>query len=213
MMQTNQKRILLLDDKTNHIRGCGFTFMKYLNPQLCDYIHFVSSPNEIAHFENEKCFLKIEISDYVIFIFHNSYNDSLFTGTEQALLREIFGKKMIGFSGDGQIEEVNSVTSRELIYSRLEEILVYYHITGQMDLKAFFNPNAKLQNGLLDDMIEILVGQEKSGFLESKELKIWSQIKGSDLEKLKKNLSILTEEEIVDRIENNWRTQEIIWNI
>lgn len=212
-MPTKQKKILLLDDKTNHVRGCGFAFMKDLNPQLSEYIHFVSNPNDIADFQNETCVMKIEISNYIFFLFHDSYRDGLFTGTEQALLREKFGRNMIGFSGEGQIEDVNNFTSRELIFSRLEEILAYYHITGQMDLKAFFNSNARLQNGLLDDMIEVLVGQEKSGFLESKELEIWSHIKGGDLEKLKTNLSALTEEEIVDRIENSWKTQEIIWNI
>lgn len=213
MMPINFKKILLLDDKLNHVKGCGFNFIENLAPQLSKYIHFVSNPNDIADFQDEKCVLKIEMSDYILFLFHDSYKDNLFTGTEQALLREIFGKNMIGFSGEGQIEEVNNFTSRELIFSRLKEVLVYYHFTGQMGLKAFFNPNAKLQNGLLDDMIEILIGQEKSGFLESKELIIWSHIKGSDLEKLKTNLSALTEEEILDRIENNWRTQEIIWNI
>lgn len=213
MMPINSKKILLLDDKINHVRGCGFAFVKELDEQLLEYIHFVSNPNEIAEFDNETCTLKIEISEYICLLFHNSFNDGLFTGTEQDLLREKFGKMMIGFSGDGQIEEIKSSTSRELVFSRLKDILIAYRHIGKIDLKALYNPYTKLQNKLLDDLNEVLVNQEKSGFLESKELKIWSHIKGSELEKLKANLSGLTEEEIIDRIENNWRTQEIIWNI
>jgi hypothetical protein len=213
MMPINLKKILLLDDKPHHVKGCGVNFIEKLVPQLSEYIHFVSNLKDIANFQNEKCILKIDISEYIFFLFHVNYTDSLFTGTEQALLREEFGNTMIGFSGDGQIEEGYNLTSRELIFSRLDDILACYHITGQIDFKAFFNPNAKLHNRLLDDMVEVLVVQEKSGFLESKELKIWSHMKGSNLEKLKTNLSALTDEEIVNRIENNWRPQEILWNI
>lgn len=208
MMPINSKKILLFDDKIHHTRGCGFDFIENLAPELSKYIQFVSNLNDIAIFQDENCILKIEISDYSFFLFHN-----ILTGTQQALLRETFGEKMIEFSGEGQVEEVNNITSRELIFFRLTEILTYYHYTGLIDSKPFFNPNERLQNGLLDEMIEILILQGKSGFIESKELKIWSQIKGSDIIKLIANLNYLTEEEIVDRIENNWRTQKIIWNI
>ena len=202
-----------MDDKTNHATGCGFAFMKDLSLQLSKYIHFVSNPNDIADFQGETCVLKIEISDYIFFLFHDSFNDGLFSGTERDLLSEKFGKNMIGFSGEGFIEVKENVTSRELVFSRLRDILTAYHYTGHMDFKTFFNSKTKLQNKLLDDMIEILIEQEKSALIDSKELKIWSQIKGSDLDIMKSNLSVLTEEDIMDRIENNWRTQDIIWSI
>ncbi|MDD4107171.1 MAG: hypothetical protein RBR84_08570 [Bacteroidales bacterium] len=167
------KKILIIDDNAdvNHL-NTGISFLNQLPDSLKQLFDLMTNlSNAVRITDQHEISLSFPENEYLWVFFHDSFRDKFLDESQLSDLKGKF-KNMITFSGG--IESIGyhvKATSRELLFSRLEEAAAVYAETGHFPVKYLCNNNAHKYYVLIDHLLQLIDQNKKDLFLNSKELK------------------------------------------
>ena len=210
------KKVLLIDDKKSHQKGCGTTFVRDLHQDLKGYLDFRDSLDTVVQYSRESPELLINLNEYCCVLIHASYDSSLF---DESKLSEIYsilneGSPFVLFSGNSVLEGgVHTIkrTSRERLFEQLSRMLSAYSKIGFFHTPYLYDPKTKLQVPLIHDLMDILENSKKE-FLNSNGLKNWLTLLGytDSYKKVIENYTTLSQIELNEKL-GDWLLKDIKW--
>jgi hypothetical protein len=209
------KKVLLIDDKNSHQKGCGTAFVANLNDDLERLIDFRESLDSVVDYSGDKPELVVKLDDFCCILIHASYDAPLLS---ESKLSEIYlllnDNNLVLFSGNSVIEsDPNKIkrTSRERLFGELGKMLSVYSKIGFFHTPFLYEPKTKLQKPLIHELMDLLE-VSKDDFLQSKNLKIWLTNLGysDNYEQVIENYSKLSVIELNEKL-GDWLLKEMIW--
>jgi hypothetical protein len=166
------KKILIIDEKTTpRDDGTGFQFLGQLPDHLAESITLETNLANCVEFLNENEVRVIfNLSDFEWVFYHDSYQEkNLDAGHLESFKSKV--PNLIVFSG-GKEDVGYSIrsTTRELLFSKLQNALEAWLETGYFPVRSVCDYNISFYHPVIEKLEDFLMDGDKEGFLKSMEL-------------------------------------------
>lgn len=166
------KKILIIDEKTTpRDDGTGFQFLGQLPDHLAELITLETNLANCVEILNENEVRVIfNLSDFEWVFYHDSYQEkNLDAGQLESFKSKV--PNLIVFSG-GKEDVGYSIrsTTRELLFSKLQNALQAWLETGYFPVRSVCDYNISFYHPVIEKLEDFLMDGDKEGFLKSREL-------------------------------------------
>lgn len=166
------KKILIIDEKKEkRDDGTGIQFLSQLPDKLAELITLETNLVSSVELLNETdVALKFQPSDFEWVFYHDSFQEkNLDAGQLECFKRKV--PNLIVFSG-GKEDVGYSIrsTTRELLFSKLQNALQAWIETGYFPVRSVCDYNISFYHPVIEKLEDFLMDGDKEGFLKSREL-------------------------------------------
>ncbi len=166
------KKILIIDEKKEkRDDGTGFQFLGQLPDHLAELITLETNLANCVEILNENEVRVIfNLSDFEWVFYHDSYQEkNLDAGQLESFKSKV--PNLIVFSG-GKEDVGYSIrsTTRELLFSKLQNALQAWLETGYFPVRSVCDYNISFYHPVIEKLEDFLMDGDKEGFLKSREL-------------------------------------------